>query len=146
MAKPKKAKAANPKATKPKPMTVKTAAKKPAKGAAKKPTPKKRAAAKSRKAAPRRPEFQRKATTFNIADLIDHPLVADLLAVGAMAAVGAIADHNVKKRTGEAEAGSSRAIKAAGKAAAAAVGKRLMTEVDAIKQASKPKDPKRGSK
>lgn len=129
MAEPKKAKAAKPKAKK-------------AKAApAKKPAARK-------KAAPRRPKVI-KSTTFNIAELIDHPLVADLLAVGAMAAVGAIADHNVKTRTGESESGSGRAIKAAGKAAAAAVGKRLMTEVDAIKKASKPgrpKAPKRGSR
>ena len=129
MAETKKAKAAKPKARK-------------AKAApAKKPAAKKRSAPKSRKAAPRRPA-PIKTTTFNIADLIDHPLVADLLAVGAMAAVGAIADHNVKTRTGESKTGSSRALKAAGKAAAAAVGKRLLTEVDAIKKASKPGGPK----
>jgi hypothetical protein len=133
MAEPKKSKVAKPKARK-------------AKAApAKKPATRKKAAPKPRKAATRRPKVI-KSTTFNIAELIDHPLVADLLAVGAMAAVGAIADHNVKTRTGESETGSSRAIKAAGKAAAAAVGKRLMTEVDAIKKASKPKDPKRGSR
>lgn len=146
MAEPKKAKAAKPKAKKAKPKTAKAApAKRPAKSAAKKPAPKKRSSPKPRRAAPRRPEVI-KSTTFNIAELIDHPLVADLLAVGAMAAVGAIADHNVKTRTGESESGSSRAIKAAGKAAAAAVGKRLMTEVDAIKKASQAKDAKRGSK
>jgi hypothetical protein len=131
MAQPKKTKAAKPKA--------KTAKAAPAKRAAtrKKPAPK------PRKAAPPRPKVA-KSTSFNIAELIDHPLVADLLAVGAMAAVGAIADHNVKTRTGESESGSSRALKAAGKAAAAAVGKRLMTEVEAIKKASKPKASKRG--
>jgi hypothetical protein len=134
MAEPKKAKAAKAKAKKAKPAP----AKKPAT----------RTAPKPRKAAPRRPAAI-KSTTFNIAELIDHPLVADLLAVGALAAVGAIAEHKVKTRTGESESGSSRALKAAGKAAAAAVGKRLMTEVDAIKKASKPgrpKAPKRGSK
>lgn len=137
-----------PKAAKPKPKKAapakktatakKTAAKKPA---AKSP---KRKSAKPKAAA--RPAFQPRTTTFNIADLIDHPLVADLLAVGAMAAVAAIADHNVKTRTGEEEKGSSKAVKAAGRAAAAAVGKRLMTEVDAIKKASGPKKPKPGSK
>jgi hypothetical protein len=130
------------KAAKPKPKKAKSAlAKKPAKKApskAKRPSPKP-------KAAPRR-SFSPKTTTFNIADLIDHPLVADLLAVGAMAAVGAIADHHVKKRTGESESGSRKAIKAAGKAAATAVGKRLLTEVDAIKKASRPKRTKRRSR
>ena len=63
-----------------------------------------------------------------------------------MAAVAAIADHNVKTRTGEAESGSSKAVKAAGKAAAAAIGKRLLTEVDAVREASKRPATKRGSK
>ncbi len=143
MAETKKRKAARPKAKKTK-ATVKKAA------APKKPLPKKTAAKKPsapsrRKSAPRRASGPT-SSTFDVTKLIDHPLVADLLAVGAMAAVAAIADHNVKTRTGEAESGSSKAVKAAGKAAAAAIGKRLMTEVDAIKKASKPKDPKRGSK
>jgi hypothetical protein len=84
------------------------------------------------------------ASGFDVAKLIDHPLVADLLAVGAMAAVAAIADHNVKTRTGESESGSGRAVKAAGKAAAAAIGKRLMSEVDAVRKAAKDKDAKAG--
>lgn len=95
-------------------------------------------AAPKRKAPPRRAAGSGKST-INIVELIDHPLVADLLAVGAMAAVAAIADHNVKTRTGEAEAGSSRVVKAAGKAAATAIGKRLLTEVDAVRKAAKAK-------
>lgn len=130
MAETKKAKAA----TAAKPKKAKAA---PArKASAKKP---------ARKAAPRRGATST-SSGFDIAKLIDHPLVADLLAVGAMAAVAAIADHSVKTRTGEAQSGSSKAVKAAGKAAAAAIGKRLMTEVDAIKKASKPKDAKRRSR
>ena len=136
MAESRKPKASRPKNAKPAP--ARTAATKPA------PKAKPRAAARP-KAAPRRATGQSSAG-FDIAKLIDHPLVADLLAVGAMAAVAAIADHHVKTRTGEAESGSSKAVKAAGKAAAAAVGKRLMTEVDAVRKASKPKGPKRGSK
>jgi hypothetical protein len=120
------------------------------KAAAKKPTPKKAAAKRSatpprRKAAPRRASSST-SSGFDVTKLIDHPLVADLLAVGAMAAVAAIADHNVKTRTGEAESGSSKAVKAAGKAAAAAIGKRLLTEVDAVREASKRPETKRGSK
>lgn len=128
------------KAAKPKPKKAKaSAAKKPVKSAAKKaplPNPKRAAPKAKPRAAPRR-TAKSKPATINIADLIDHPLVADLLAVGAMAAVAAIADHGVKTRTGEAEAGSSKAVKAAGKAAAAAVGKRLLTEVDAIRKVAK---------
>lgn len=127
--------------------TKKAKAAKAAKPKRAKAAPAKKASARkpARKAAPRR-VAARASSGFDIAKLIDHPLVADLLAVGAMAAVAAIADHSVKTRTGEAQSGSSKAVKAAGKAAAAAIGKRLMTEVDAIKKASKPKDAKRKSR
>ena len=63
-----------------------------------------------------------------LAKLADHPLVTDLLAVGAMAAVAAIAGHGVTQKNGRVE-GSRKAVKAAGKAAAAAIGARLMKEV-----------------
>ena len=111
--------------------------------------PKKSASKKAKAATKPRPAARRAAAAsssgFDLVKLIDHPLVADLLAVGAIAAVAAIAEHNVQTRTGEAERGSSRAVKAAGKAAAAAIGKRLMTEVDAVRKASAAK-PKRGSR
>jgi len=65
--------------------------------------------------------------------LVDHPLVTDLLAVGAMAAVAAIAEHGVKSKTGAAAAdGSRKAVKAAGRAAAAAIGQRLLKEVGGL--------------
>ena len=124
-----------------KPVTAKkakTAA--PKKAAAKRPS-----VASKRKAAPRRAS-RSTSSGIDVTKLIDHPLVADLLAVGAMAAVAAIADHNVKTRTGEAESGSSKAVKAAGKAAAAAIGKRLLTEVDAVRKASKRPEARRGSR
>lgn len=108
------------------------------------PTKAKRSTAKPR-ATPRRATSSA-SSGFDITRLIDHPLVADLLAVGAMAAVAAIADHHVRTRTGEAESGSSKAVKAAGKAAATAIGKRLMTEVDAVRDASKPGGTKRGAR
>ena len=135
--KPKAKKAARPKTKKP-------AA---SKAAAKKPVAAPRAKKKSAKprAAPRRASSA-SSTGFDIGKLIDHPLVADLLAVGAMAAVAAIAEHSVKTRTGEREAGSSRAVKSAGKAAAAAIGKRLLTEVNEVRKASKPKATKRAPK
>jgi hypothetical protein len=75
----------------------------------------------------------------DFSSLLEHPLVTELLAVGAMAAVGAIAEHGVKSRNGEAKKGS-KVVKNAGKAAAAAMGKRLMTEFDKIREASKNKD------
>ena len=64
----------------------------------------------------------------------EHPLVADLLAVGALAAVAAIAEAG----KGDAAAvKSSKAVKTAGKAAAAAIGARLLKEVTG------PGDPKK---
>ncbi len=56
--------------------------------------------------------------------LAEHPLVSELLAVGATAAVAAIADGagSGKKKA------NSKAVKAAGKAAAAAIGARLISE------------------
>ena len=66
--------------------------------------------------------------------LLESPLVADLLAVGATAALAAIAEHGFGgkgegKRTG-------KAIKQAGKAAATAMGRRLGSEFEEIKKAS----------
>ena len=72
-----------------------------------------------------------------IKKLLESPLVAELLAVGATAALAALAEH----RFGRAGEGSSRrtskAIKEAGKAAATAIGRRLGTEFDEIRSASK---------
>ena len=67
--------------------------------------------------------------------LADHPIISDLLAVGAMAAVAAIADKGSGKGK---TSGSSQAVKAAGKAAAAAIGKRLISEFEAVKKTPKP--------
>ena len=62
-----------------------------------------------------------------LAKLVDHPLVADLLAAGAIAAVAAIAEHKMGK--GES---SSKMVKSVGKAAAAAMGKRLFGDIGAV--------------
>lgn len=68
--------------------------------------------------------------------LLESPLVADLLAVGATAALAAIAEHGFGKGQGKS---TSKAIKNAGKAAAAAMGRRIGTEFDEIRNASKAK-------
>lgn len=78
------------------------------------------------------------AAGFDIAKLLEHPLVTDLLAVGAMAAVAAIAEQKVQSRSGDSAAQSKGAVKAAGKAAAAAIGRRLMSEVKEVRKAAKP--------
>lgn len=64
-----------------------------------------------------------------LAEFAEHPLVADVLAAGALAAVAAIADAGLASKTAKPDGKkSSKAIKEAGKAAAAAIGLRLMAE------------------
>ena len=60
--------------------------------------------------------------------LAEHPIVADLIAVGATAAVAAI----VKSKSDK----SRHAVKDAGKAAASAIGARLVEEFKAVKEAA----------
>lgn len=67
-----------------------------------------------------------------LAKLAEHPIVADLIAIGATAAVTTIAT-SMSSKSGKS---STRAVKDAGKAAAAAIGKRLMDEVKAVRDAS----------
>ena len=57
--------------------------------------------------------------------LADHPLVGELVAIGATAAVAAIAQQGLGKSK---KSGSNKAVKEAGKAAAAAIGARLISE------------------
>ena len=74
--------------------------------------------------------------------LLQSPLVADLLAVAATAALAALAEHGFSSRGGDDNARSKRAgkaVKEAGKAAAAAIGRRLSTELEEIREASKAK-------
>ncbi|HVM22210.1 MAG TPA: hypothetical protein VM308_02765 [Sphingomicrobium sp.] len=76
--------------------------------------------------------------------LLQSPLVAELVAVAATAALAALAEHGFttgsdssrRKRAG-------KAVKEAGKAAAAAVGRRLGTEIDEIRKSAKAKDAAR---
>ena len=112
------------KSTKPK-----TSARKPA--ATKKPA--KRAG--SGKAATERPKSGPGAADA-LVNLLQSPLVADLIAVAATAAIGAIAEKRFSRDRDDEKAGG-KAVKAAGVAAAAAIGRRLTEEVDAIRKASK---------
>jgi hypothetical protein len=67
--------------------------------------------------------------------LLQSPLVADLVAVAATAALASLAEHS---RSGEkGKKGAGKAVTKAGKAAASAIGRRLNTEIDEIKKASK---------
>jgi hypothetical protein len=72
--------------------------------------------------------------------LLQSPLVADLVAVAATAALAALAEHGFTSRGADESTRKNRAAKAvkeAGKAAAAAVGRRLSTEIDEIRKASR---------
>lgn len=70
--------------------------------------------------------------------LLQSPLVAELVAVAATAALASLAENGFT-RGGEASRGkrAGKAVKTAGKAAAAAVGRRLGTEIDEIRKAAK---------
>lgn len=70
--------------------------------------------------------------------LLQSPLVAELVAVAATAALAALAEHGFTSG-GENARGkrAGKAVKEAGKAAAAAVGRRLGTEIDEIRKAAK---------
>ena len=83
-------------------------------------------------------EEERNTAADALLKLLESPLVADLLAVGATAALAALAEHRYSSRSGE-SAGAKRALKGAVTAAAAAMGRRIATEFDEIKKAAKAK-------
>jgi hypothetical protein len=70
--------------------------------------------------------------------LLQSPLVAELVAVAATAALAALAQEGFNK-SGSGGKRAGRAVKQAGKAAANAIGQRLSTEIDEIKKAAKAK-------
>ena len=74
--------------------------------------------------------------------LLQSPLVIDLLAVGATAALAAITEHRSSRAQG-AMGNSKKALKEAGKAAANAIGRRMATEFEEIRSASKRSGEKR---
>src|SRR6478672_12932437 len=68
--------------------------------------------------------------------LLQSPLVAELVAVAATAALAALAEQGFTSGSSRGKR-AGNAVKAAGKAAAAAVGRRLGTEMDEIRKAAK---------
>jgi len=69
--------------------------------------------------------------------LLQSPLVAELVAVAATAALAALAEQGFTSGGGATRGKrAGKAIKEAGKAAAAAVGRRLGTEIDEIRKAA----------
>jgi hypothetical protein len=69
--------------------------------------------------------------------LLQSPLVAELVAVAATAALAALAEKGFTSGDGTRGKRAGNAVKAAGKAAAAAVGRRLGNEIDEIRKAAK---------
>ena len=125
-------------------------AKTPAKGSRSKSTGAKPRAAKASgargRAGPRKPSSSgRKSDKESFASdagdavikLLQSPLVADLVAVAATAALAALAEQRFSGASSKKRA-AGKAVKAAGIAAAAAIGRRLSEEFEEIKKASKP--------
>jgi hypothetical protein len=71
--------------------------------------------------------------------LLQSPLVAELVAVAATAALASLAEEGFGNRGTSGGKRAGRAVKHAGKAAANAIGRRLSTEIDEIKKAAKAK-------
>lgn len=69
-----------------------------------------------------------------IVGLLESPLVADILATGAAAALASITHHRLTRRR---EASSRQALKEAVKSAAAAMGARLSEEFEEILESAK---------
>ena len=69
-----------------------------------------------------------------LAGLLESPLVADILAAGAAAALATMAQRGLSRRQG---GGAKAALKTAVKAAATAMGTRIAEEVDEIMKSSK---------
>jgi hypothetical protein len=86
-----------------------------------------------------RSEGRGKSDGFDASDafikLLQSPLVAELVAVAATAALAALAEKGYSTN-GSRRGRAGNAVKAAGKAAAAAVGRRLSTEMDEIRAAA----------
>ena len=85
----------------------------------------------------------RRSSDANMSDafvkLLQSPLVAELVAVAATAALASLAEQGFTTNGGSRSKRAGKAVKEAGKAAAAAVGRRLGNEIDEIKKAAKAK-------
>lgn len=83
-------------------------------------------------ATPEEETSRRKETLDKLGEIMDHPLVADVVAAGAVAAVAALAENRATQARGS-KTGSRTMLKLAGAAAAAAIGKRIKAEYEAVK-------------
>ena len=102
------------------------------------------------KSAPKSKRKTVKKAAGNAADalwkLADNPLIGEMLAIGAGAAVAALAESGISAGKGKKKGISSKAVKAAGKAAAAAIGARLVSEFTGLSKSSKPSKPPKPAK
>lgn len=71
--------------------------------------------------------------------LLQSPLVAELVAVAATAALASLAEHGFASGSGSRGKRAGKAVKEAGKAAASAIGRRIGNEFDEIRKATKAK-------
>lgn len=106
-----------------------TASAKQAAGSTKRPKPQR-----SRPAEARASSENGKSAADALLALLESPLVADLLAAGAAAALAAFTQHSFSRRE---DGGPKQALKRAGKAAAAAMGARISEELDEIRKSAK---------
>lgn len=74
--------------------------------------------------------------------LLESPLVADILAAGAAAALASFTHHSLSRRK---QGGSAKALKDAAKAAGTAMSARLTEEFDEILEAAKAKAKREGA-
>jgi len=119
------------------------------KSAAPKRKPKSKPAA-ARPKTPARPVARRRASASGkessavdaLLKLLESPLVADLLAVGATAAVAALTEHRSSRKSGG--GASNTILRAVATAAAAAIGRRLTTEFEEIRNAANARKTKSG--
>lgn len=114
----------------------KASAKKP-RGRAAKPKPRPSSAS-GRKQAPRNETAGAREA---LVGLLETPLVAEVIAAGAAAALATLTQQALSRR---AEGGTAKSLKLAAKAAATAMGTRLATEFDEIVRVSK--EAERGSR
>ncbi len=121
-------------------VTKKVSAPTKPKSASKRTAPAKPAAPKRRPQKPKRPRTPspEKAESLSASDalagLLESPLVADVLAAGAAAALASFTHHRLTRRR---DSNSKQAVKNAARAAAVAMGVRLSEEWDEILESSK---------
>lgn len=81
----------------------------------------------------RKPESSTSAADA-LVGLLESPLVADILAAGAAAALASFTQHSLSRRS---EGGSAKALKNAAKAAGTAMATRISTEFEGILESAK---------